>query len=429
MAEFNYSLDRADYTWKNALLWGNCWGHCKKVTKGSLCSRVVHALIAFVELIPILGQIASIFEMIIVTKCSRRSADSVPALVPVQLQREQKLLEQDLKERKPKSESFEEFRKKLRSKEYIEYQQKRKEYCTHKYRPVEVMHGIQGPFEERNEPLVLDTYERPKGIDSITTGATCFVYSAETISNYRGASSWRAIQTCLSTYDIQVSLDNLFHMFGPLENLITLYQNKYPERNAEEELSSSRFAPYDLVTGWAELFIGEMAMHFYGISADLELINGYPERYAPDEVCHRAPLVFQAFKERLKKHFEGARAAPIMIYEGMFTLNIVGIGFDATAKTTTLWISDPQIAPGVNQKGNIRKHIGLYTITLDELGNQIRCSLDHEDRDTVYFMYSNTAYKGLHFDTKPWMVLFPQPREMRLGDGMDLLGSGLGRHI
>ncbi len=61
----DYALNSADYTWKNALLWGYFSEHCKKVAEGNLKDRVVHALIAVVELLPIVGQIASIFEKII----------------------------------------------------------------------------------------------------------------------------------------------------------------------------------------------------------------------------------------------------------------------------------------------------------------------------------------------------------------------------
>ena len=67
---FNYSLSVDDYSWKNAILWGNFSAHCQKVTEGTLCDRIVHVLIAALEFLPIIGQIASIFEKIIVTSFS-----------------------------------------------------------------------------------------------------------------------------------------------------------------------------------------------------------------------------------------------------------------------------------------------------------------------------------------------------------------------
>lgn len=64
----DYSLKQADYTWQNALLWGNCRKHWEEAQKGSLCNRTVHAMITIAELLPIIGQIASIFEKIIVSQ-------------------------------------------------------------------------------------------------------------------------------------------------------------------------------------------------------------------------------------------------------------------------------------------------------------------------------------------------------------------------
>ncbi|HEY4831497.1 MAG TPA: hypothetical protein VIH61_02945 [Waddliaceae bacterium] len=66
MVNFNYSLPFEDYTWENAILWGNFKGHCKKADEGTFGHRVIHVLIAAAEFLPIIGQIASIFETIII---------------------------------------------------------------------------------------------------------------------------------------------------------------------------------------------------------------------------------------------------------------------------------------------------------------------------------------------------------------------------
>lgn len=65
----NFSLDKTNYTWKNALLWGNFNEHRKAARQGTLGNRIVHALIALAELLPIIGQISSIFEKLIVAGC------------------------------------------------------------------------------------------------------------------------------------------------------------------------------------------------------------------------------------------------------------------------------------------------------------------------------------------------------------------------
>lgn len=73
MSHPNYFLDKTNYTFKNAIFWGNCAGHFKKARKGNLCNRIVHVLIAFAEVLPIIGQIASLFEKFIATQCNKQS--------------------------------------------------------------------------------------------------------------------------------------------------------------------------------------------------------------------------------------------------------------------------------------------------------------------------------------------------------------------
>lgn len=68
MKDLNYSLTSSDYTWKNALLWGNFSGHCRKAMYGTFAERFVHILIAVAEILPVFSQITSIFEKFIVEK-------------------------------------------------------------------------------------------------------------------------------------------------------------------------------------------------------------------------------------------------------------------------------------------------------------------------------------------------------------------------
>ena len=75
MSQFNYALALESYTWKNALFWGNCTEHWKKaLTHTSRWGhRCVHVLIALAETLPIISQIASIFEKLIINPYGRRS--------------------------------------------------------------------------------------------------------------------------------------------------------------------------------------------------------------------------------------------------------------------------------------------------------------------------------------------------------------------
>lgn len=63
----NYLLLNRDYTVYNAITWGNCLNHARRAwTSAASCSqRIFHGTIAFVELVPIVSQIASLFEMAI----------------------------------------------------------------------------------------------------------------------------------------------------------------------------------------------------------------------------------------------------------------------------------------------------------------------------------------------------------------------------
>src|SRR5690348_11910704 len=66
--QLNYALNRNDYTWSNAFFWGNCAKHLE-LAKDELSdnsTRFIHAMIFAVELLPVIGQIASIFEKLIV---------------------------------------------------------------------------------------------------------------------------------------------------------------------------------------------------------------------------------------------------------------------------------------------------------------------------------------------------------------------------
>jgi hypothetical protein len=66
MSHLNYSIDLDQYTWKNVLLWGNCINHAKEGLRGSLGNKIVHWIIVAFQVLPIIGQIVSIFETCIV---------------------------------------------------------------------------------------------------------------------------------------------------------------------------------------------------------------------------------------------------------------------------------------------------------------------------------------------------------------------------
>lgn len=252
--------------------------------------------------------------------------------------------------------------------------------------------------ESVNPPVKLD--KPPERIQLYAKGATCYSWNAEGVRDHGWGCAWRAIQTCLSSYGITVSFKDLFHKFGSFEMLKTIYQTKYP---LEVLSSAKKFAPHDTAQGWAEPFIGEMVLVACGKTADLERLNGIPKDCnAPHEVFHRPSLTINEFTKRLENHFKSEKHTPIMIDDGNYSYNIVGIGLQESQ--LSLWIADPHIKEGVNRD----TPMGLYTITLDKDGKQIRCSLSHEDQHQKNKMNSAGSYTALNFSDKPWMILFPK---------------------
>lgn len=58
----NYLLNANDYSWSNALLWGNCFRHGEKAITSRGLNQVIHFGLALIEMIPLIGQIAAVFE-------------------------------------------------------------------------------------------------------------------------------------------------------------------------------------------------------------------------------------------------------------------------------------------------------------------------------------------------------------------------------
>lgn len=367
-----YSLDQSSYTIKNAATWGNFTEHCKKASVGKLGDRLVHIIIAALQLLPIIGQIASLMEMLIMKKTSLKPQTlNLAALTTLTQNLKSNLITQ------------------------IAHQKLSRTYLR------ETLETLR--LQDANHPIPLHSI--PHGITHFSKNATYYGYNAEGVRDHGWGCAFRAIQTCLSSYNITVPFKELFHLFGPASNLKQLFKNKYPNENIENEQS---FAPYDLVNGWAEPFIGEMVMHFHEISASLECVNSIPACNAPRQVFHNKALSFTDFSTRLERHFKTEKASPVMIDDGLTALNIIGMGRRGT--DTILWIADPHIKDGVNNATGNKTPCGLYSITLDGQGKQIDCSLFHEDAHQLPGMYCQQSYTGLHFANKPWMVLFPQDK-------------------
>lgn len=390
---FNYLLNPGDYSFSNALSWGNCILHLKRSNEGHLGPRIFHILIGIAELPPVISQIVSIAEMKLAA-CLRNRPTPVSPL----RQNDRHPARSPQGSVPSPSGNFERFKNDLIAKlrRNIESQQQAPTYLR------EPLKSLQKA--DRNLPFKVN--QHPAQITLYTKNATLYAYNAERIRDYPWGCAWRAAQTCLSSYGITISLEELFHIFGPLENLTRIYEDKYPGQRLYSERS---FAPYDRESGWAEPFVVEMVMHFYGISARLESIHGIPNLCsAPRSVFHNPPLTFAQFKERLENHFTRKQAAPVMIDDGLYSFNIIGIG--RRDGNLVLWISDPHIKEGVNHSPTDQTPNGLYTVTLNAEGEQVARSLDPPQELN---MFNPETYRGLNFGKKKWMILFPHLPEAR----------------
>lgn len=389
---FNYALNYEAYSCRNALLWGNCCKHFQNVKKGRLGHRFIHLLIGIVEFLPIISQISSIFEMMIV----KRFGDRPTTHTSTSAQNKEK----------EEKESFETFKTEL-LRQLPAYKKLQGEHPTYRRGPLELVTS-----KTRNPTVRLDQYLNfPDGNVFYSRNVVFYGYNAEGIRDYKWGCAWRAIQTSLSSYDLPIPFENLFHLFGPLRNLQRIYKDKYPRENLPSHLP---FAPYDTSSGWAEPFIGEMVMHFFGISSQLESINAIPSTcFAPKEVLHNRPsMTFADFITNVERHFKTKGAAPIIIDDGTYTLNVVGIGSNEFG--IILWIADPHINEGVNSNLRGNTPNGFYRIALNrEDGAQIGCSLSNVDRYQVDNLFAPKHATEIRFNEKPWMVLFPTSYPIR----------------
>ena len=86
--ESNLLLERSNYSLYNALVWGNCLNHAKQVWSPAPFTkqeRLFHATLALVELIPIISQIISLFEMAI-AYCYKKKSSPAPLTQAISLQ-------------------------------------------------------------------------------------------------------------------------------------------------------------------------------------------------------------------------------------------------------------------------------------------------------------------------------------------------------
>lgn len=416
----NYFLDASYYTsydWKKAILGGIAHGHLTVPCGG--IRKIVHIGIGLLECIPLVGQIISLCERWLYQKCyptnpvaeldqskfpkaSKKSPESpkkADEFIPVPVGKGPEVVSDPKKASELSKSDKPEVPVDVRSSIFKNVP----EDVSAGYKVNTFARRSLSSLHENRKNALIPLTKPPVGIDYFSSMSTFYSYNAESVDDYGWGCAWRAIQTCLSAYDKHVSFARLFHLLGPKQHLVDLFSDKHPSDKISPQ---GIIAPYSLVSGWAEPFIGEMALHLYNIPSVLETVNGIPACKTPHTAFHQKPLTFALFRDRMEEHFKKVNPPPLMIDDGRVAMNIIGIG--RSGVNTMLWIADPHIEPRVNeQSSNEQSPCGLYTVTLDEQGKRIKLSLDDEDIHQVPGMFSEGTSGSLDFYNKRWMVLFP----------------------
>ena len=283
---------------------------------------------------------------------------------------------------------------------------------------------------------------------------TFFPYNCESVRDYSWGCAWRCIQSILynlaSNSKFKSELNHLnfkeiYNFFGRREVLIELYISSDFEKKTDfsQILEISTFAPFDLSCGWAEPFIGQLCLSYFGIKSQLCCLNGVPDFHnTPEAILEEQIINFKEFKDLLlfyfsseyrskisinfekfvkkinepfslsfskEKEMENKESknnehykfeglpykASIMLDDGIFAVLILFA--QMKNNEIEILIGDPHV------QENSLEGVCFYSVFLDEEGNKIRDSLTDEQKK---HMFHKGSYEGLHFKEKKWMVLF-----------------------
>lgn len=280
---------------------------------------------------------------------------------------------------------------------------------------------------------------------------TFFPYNSEGVRDYTWGCAWRCIQSIL--YNLASNLEiaplntftfkKMYNFFGRKEILIELYisSNFNKKTDFSKTLENSNFAPFDLSSGWAEPFIGQLCLSYFGIKSQLCCLNGVPEfHYAPQIILEEKIINFQEFKDLLLFYFSPEYRSSIPIHPEKFFKRIKepfsciffkenekkneqnneDNKFGALSYTTSIMLDDgffavlilfAQINNGELEifigdphvKENSLEKACFYSVFLDDEGNKTRDSLSDIQKK---HMYQKGSYEGLNFKEKKWMVLY-----------------------
>ncbi len=233
-------------------------------------------------------------------------------------------------------------------------------------------------------------------------------YNSESTNDFGWGCAWRCIQMILCC-ELQrrheesrmPTFEQLFLTCGSKTTLLSLYAALHNLSPAEipASIQTATFAPHDLESGWAEPFIGQLALFHFGLKHQLLAVNSVPfSAHAPAEVFSGNIIEFQDLVKLLTSHFSSPEAGtPVMIDNGTFAYCIIGIGCSAAPDLTyDFWIADPHINPPNEAT------VAMYWIKLDANGFLRSTSVQESDRCKLY---SKGCDRYINFGLDSWMVL------------------------
>ena len=303
-------------SWKNVLVWGYCREHFRKVsaTENSVKARSFHLLMGMLEAIPIISQLISSIEMLVRRVFSQRRPENHS-------------------QKRTESHSQEGIEESLQP-GLLEGGYFTEEYFIKKQKEPKIKEKISRAPEGSSKKTPITEFLQPTE-DHAEHSFKCkkfsfFYFKCEGVDDSGWGCAWRSIQTLLSACGKEISFKELFCLFG---------DQKILERLNREKLKKNfkiPNAPHNRSSGWAEPFIGQLVLAFFGVDSTLLRVNDKTSIcYTPDEAFSEEPIDFDDFCKRLEVHFDSSDSTPVMIDNGVEAYVLLGKGDQG------FWIADP----------------------------------------------------------------------------------------
>jgi len=225
-----------------------------------------------------------------------------------------------------------------------------------------------------------------------------YAYTSEGVEDTSWGCAWRAIQTMLSSYyhgntASIPGFQELYKKYCTHEFMQEQFAKIYP---SEAKTTHDWKAPEDDWHMWADPFVARIILSDLTVDATLYSVQNAPRVLSPN--VNDGNVTFPQFREKLVEHFQ-KQGFPLVIDNGKFALNILGVGTSDDGKTHLL-IGDPHLL----FEREDHPLNGLYVVTLDQEGRQIAYDYPRQDQH-FYDDENGYSYNVVDFSPgKEWLV-------------------------